>query len=199
MTMESSWFENVIKNVRNLFTLEKETNDTAIKDIRNLFILEKENKVIKGGILRNIRNTFEHEESYYKTVREGNIWRNNDIEYKSNGDGNKTQSVEEYLNKIKAYLKDIIITLMKYDTWRIQLTITFNFISSKDDNAEERVMHSKSDNTEIMINDEADETLEEPFKSLLYRYQNNLEKLMRVSKFAFDYVHLLYYKCHKKI
>ena len=41
MTMESSWFENVIKNVRNLFTLEKETNDTANKDIRNLFILEK--------------------------------------------------------------------------------------------------------------------------------------------------------------
>ena len=41
MTMESSWFENVIKNVRNFFTLEKETNDTANKDIRNLFILEK--------------------------------------------------------------------------------------------------------------------------------------------------------------
>ena len=75
---------------------------------------------------------------------------------------------------------------MRSDTWRIQLTITFNFISSKDDNAEERVMHSKSDKTEIMIDDEADEALEEPFKSLLYRYQNNLEKLMRISTFAFD-------------
>ena len=32
---------------------------------------------------------------------------------------------------------------MKSDTWRIQLTITFNFISSKDDNAEERVMIQK--------------------------------------------------------
>ena len=37
-----------------------------------------------------------------------------------------------------------------------------------------------------MIDDEADEALEEPFKSLLHRYQNNLEKLMRVSTFAFD-------------
>ena len=91
-----------------------------------------------------------------------------------------------------------MLNLIKSGRWRIQLTLTFNFICSKDDNDEERVMHSKSDNTEVMINDEADEAIEELFKSLLHRYQNNLEKLMRVSKFAFDYVHLLYYKCHKK-
>ena len=40
----------------------------------------------------------------------------------------------------------------------IQLTISNNFISSID-NYEERVMHSKSDNTEIMINDEADQVV----------------------------------------
>ena len=56
-------------------------------------------------------------------------------------------------------------------------------------------MHSKSDNIEIMINDEADEVMEELFKSLLNRYQNNLEK--SVSGSVVDYVHLLYYKCHK--
>ena len=91
-----------------------------------------------------------------------------------------------------------MLNLIKSARWRIQLTLTFNFICSKDDNDEERAMHSKSDNTEVMINDEADEAIEELFKSLLYRYQNNLEKLMRVSNFAFDYVHLLYYKCHRK-
>ena len=186
--MESSWFENIIKDVRNLFRLEKETNDTTFRGISNLFLLEKENKVIKERILGDIRNTFEHDESYYKPVREGNFWRT---------DRNKALSVEEYLNEIKPYLKNIIIDLTKSDRWRIQLTLTFNFISSKDDNDEERVMHSKSDSTEVMINDEADEAIEELFKSLLYRYQNNLEKLMRVSKFAFDYVHLLYCKCHK--
>ena len=56
-------------------------------------------------------------------------------------------------------------------------------------------MHSKSDNIEIMINDEADEVMEELFKSLLNRYQNNLEK--SVSGSVVDYVLLLYYKCHK--
>ena len=45
-------------------------------------------------------------------------------------------------------------------------------------------MHSKSDNIEIMINDEADEILEELFSSLRNRYQNNLES-MRGSEFVF--------------
>ena len=38
-----------------------------------------------------------------------------------------------------------------HDTWKIQLTIEINFISSKD-NDEERVMHSYSDKIEIVIN-----------------------------------------------
>ena len=59
-------------------------------------------------------------------------------------------------------------------------------------------MLSKSDNLEIMISDKADEVIEELFKSLLNTYQSNLEKLIRGSEFVFDYLHLLYYKCHKK-
>ena len=90
------WFKNIIKDVRNLFRLETEGNDTAIRDIKNLFLLEKETKVIKGRILGDIRNTFKHEESYYKPVREGNFWRT---------DRHKALSVEEYLNKIKPYLR----------------------------------------------------------------------------------------------
>ena len=47
-----------------------------------------------------------------------------------------------------------------------------------------------------MINDEADEVIEELFDSLKNRYQNNLES-MKGSEFVIDYVQLLYYKCHK--
>ena len=54
-------------------------------------------------------------------------------------------------------------------------------------------MHSKRDNIEIMINDEADEVIEDLFKSLQNKYQNNLEELVKGSEFVFDYVHLLYY------
>ena len=56
---------------------------------------------------------------------------------------------------MKSYLKDIINNLKKLDTWKIQLTIAIDFISSKDKD-EERVMHSKNDNEEIKINDKAD-------------------------------------------
>ena len=38
-------------------------------------------------------------------------------------------------------------------------------------------MDSKSDNTEIMINNEVDEVLKELFDSLKNRYQNNLESM----------------------
>ena len=47
-------------------------------------------------------------------------------------------------------------------------------------------MHSKSDNIEIMINDEADEVVEKHFKSVRNRYQNNLESMKR-SEFDYDH------------
>ena len=48
------------------------------------------------------------------------------------GDKNNNLLLDKYLNKIKLYLKDIIIDLQSSDTWEIQLTIAINFISSKD-------------------------------------------------------------------
>ena len=61
------------------------------------------------------------------------------------GDKNSNLSLDEFLNKIKPYLRDIIIDLQRSDAWKIQLTIAINFISSKD-TEEESVMHSTSDN-----------------------------------------------------
>ena len=71
-----------------------------------------------------------------------NFWSNNCIEYKSNDDKNTILSVEEYVNKIRPYLRDLVNDFKQSDTWKIQLTITVNFISSKDDNDEDHVMHS---------------------------------------------------------
>ena len=141
-----------IKDVRYLLRLGNEIDDTTNKDTRNLFRLKKQNEAIKDIIIRDIRNFFEHEEDCYKPVRVGSFWSRNYIEYESNGDRNKTLSVEEYLNKICPYLKDIINDLKKPNTWKIQLTTAVNIISSKD-NDEVCVMHSRSVNIEIMTND----------------------------------------------
>ena len=64
---------------------------------------------------------------------------------------------EEYLNKTRTYLTDLVNDLKQSDTLENLINNTINFISSKDDNNEDHVMHSKSDNIEIMSSDEADE------------------------------------------
>ena len=64
-------------------------------------------------------------------------------------------------------------------------------MSSKDKN-KERVMHSKSDIREIMINDKADCVIEELFQPLLSRCQIGLETPIGGSVFVFDCVQLLY-------
>ena len=109
-----------------------------IKSIRNLFKLGKENEMIKDRIIRDIRILVEQEDDYFKPKRVGNFWNNNYIEYESKSGRNKNILVKEYLNKIKPYLRDIIINLQKSGTWKVQLTIAINFISSKDVD-EERV------------------------------------------------------------
>ena len=71
-------------------------------------------------------------EDCYKLKRVNSFWNNNYIEHESNGDKNNNFSLDEYLNKIKPYLKDIKTDRESFDAWKIQLTITFIFISSKD-------------------------------------------------------------------
>ena len=108
-----------------------------------------------------VKNCFQYEkeeEIYYKPVRVNNSWSNNYIEYKIKGDKNRI--IEYYqLKNILIKLDHLLKNLHWAQTiwpWNIQLTITFNFISSKDDNDEECVMHSKSEKVEIMISDEVD-------------------------------------------
>ena len=58
-------------------------------------------------------------------------------------------------------------------------------------------MHTKSDNIEIMMDNETDQIIKESFKSLLQRYQKGLEEKMRGIELVFDGVDLLHYKLHK--
>ena len=114
--------EKIIKDIRHLFRLKEEHYDTAIKDISNLFRLKKEVKGIKDIVIRNIKNLFEYEkeeENYYKPVRVNKFWSNNYIEYKSNGDKNEILTVDEYLDNIRSYLRDIVNDLKQFGTWKM--------------------------------------------------------------------------------
>ena len=48
------------------------------------------------------------------SVGVNNFWNNNYFKYESNGDKNKNLPLDEYLNKIETYLRNIIINLRNY-------------------------------------------------------------------------------------
>ena len=66
---------------------------------------------------------------------------------------------------IRPYLSDMIIDYKTQGEWKIQLTVSINFISSND-SGETRNLRTKSNNIEIMIDNETYEIIEELFESL---------------------------------
>ena len=95
--------------------------ENIIKSIGNLFKLKKENEAIKDRIIRDIRTLFKQENVYCEPIRLANFRNNSYIEYESSVNRNKNLSVKEYSDKIKPYLRYIIINLQKSDIWKIQL------------------------------------------------------------------------------
>ena len=77
----------------------------------------------------------------------------------------KKLSIKEYFNIIRPYLGIITNDHKTKGECKIQLSITINFISSKDSDGI-CTMHIQSNNMEIMMRNETDEILEELFKSL---------------------------------
>ena len=103
--------------------------DNIIKDTRNLFRLKKEKENnIKDKIIRNIRTLFESdEEDCYEPRRICNAFRCNYIEYESNGDQNKTLSIEDH-DEIRPYLNNMINDHKTQGEWKTQLTIAINLL-----------------------------------------------------------------------
>ena len=97
---------------------------------------------------------------------------------------------------IKPYLSNMINDHKTQSKWKIQLSLTINFLSSKDFK-ETHIMNTNRDNIDIMIGSETDEIIEELFESILKRYQKELEENMRRSEFIFDSINLLFYKLHR--
>ena len=98
---------------------------------------------------------------------------------------------------IEPYLRELINDYKSKGEWKIQLTAQINFISLRPDSNKTRVMHTRSNNEEFMNGSDTYEIIKELFKSLLQRYQENLQEKMRGSHFAFDGVNFLYYDFNK--
>ena len=70
------------------------------------------------------------------------------------------------------------------------------FVSPIDAN-ETHVVHTKSDNIEIMISIETSDAINELFNTFRRRYQEGLETKMKGSSFTFERIDLLEYHLHK--
>lgn len=64
------------------------------------------NETFKERVISDIRNLLDLQEDCYKPARVRSSWNNNYIKYDSNGDRNKTLSIEEYLDAMKPYLNE---------------------------------------------------------------------------------------------
>ena len=66
------------------------------------------------------------EEVYYKPFKIANAFNENYIEYDSNGEKDNMLSIEDYLDKIRQYLSDMINDHKTQREWKIQLTMAIN-------------------------------------------------------------------------
>ena len=79
----------------------------------------------------------------------------------------------------------------------MQLTAEISFVSLKSGSDETRVMHTRSNNEEIMNGSDTDEIIKGLFESFLQKYEENFQEKMKGSEFEFDGVDFLYYDFNK--
>ena len=101
-----------------------------------------------------------------------------------------------YFNKIIPYLRDMIDNHKAKGEWKIQLVMWIIFVSFIDGN-ETQLMHTKSDNTEIMNGIDTSDAINELIDSFMKRYQEGLETKMKGSSYIFERIDLLEYNLHK--
>ena len=90
----------------------------------------------------------------------------------------------------------MIDDLQKSGQWKMHLTMKLKFLSSTDIN-EKRIIYSKSDNSIVMIGNDADTIIQEVFELFLHKYQKCLKESMKGSNFIFDHVSEMHYICNK--
>ena len=148
----------------------------GIKDIKGLFKLSID-------------------KDHYKPILVKSGYNGNYVQYESKGD--KVLTHKEHLPLIEKYLRELINYYKNKGEWKLQLIAEINFISLKPGSDETHIMHTRSDNEELMNGDDTDEIINGLFESFLQKYEENLQNKMKGSDFEFDVVNFLYYDFNK--
>ena len=90
---------------------------------------KKKDSSIKHKVIRDIRTLFKpDEEDYYELIRINNVFDDNFIECESDVDKDKTLLIEEYLDKIRSYLNNMINAVKIQGECTFQIKISKYFI-----------------------------------------------------------------------
>ena len=156
---------------------KKQTNrfNEIINNLNEIheYLLNKEAS-IDNNAPYELDKLFEHYE-YYKPILTRSSFEGNYVKYTSSGDF--TSSIGAYFEKINFYLSNLIYYYMLKGEWKIQLSMQVSFISPI--NEETDIMHSKSDNVEIMRGRSTNDILNMLIETFKQRYQEGLETRMR--------------------
>ena len=132
---------------------------------------------------------------YYKPI-EVKTFKGNYVKYESNGDKDCSLSIIFYFSKVEPFLCDLIDFYKIIGEWKIQLSMQVNFTTDNNDD-KGLILHTKSDNVEIMWGIDTKTIVTKLFDTLKQRYQEGLETKMDASNYIFDRVVLLEYHFHK--
>ena len=144
--------------------------------------------------LRDIERLFRKIDDYYKPILVKSPFRGNYKHYESRGHGDKNLFAEQYLEKIKPYLRVLINdnkTIESGDS-KIQLIMHINSICSKGI-GKIRNVNIFRDNEEIMQGNKTNDIIE----SLLSNYCEEEQIMRGASDFVFESAELLDSKLHK--
>ena len=144
--------------------------------------------------LRDIERLFRKIDDYYKPILVKSPFRGNYKHYECRGHGDKNLFAEQYLEKIKPYLRVLINdnkTIESGDS-KIQLIMHINSICSKGI-GKIRNVNIFRDNEEIMQRNKTNDIIE----SLLSNYCEEEQIVRGASDFVFESAELLDSKLHK--
>ena len=137
-----------------------------------------------------------NEEDCYKPTEVKSAFDGSYMIYESIGDKDARLALYEFFDKIKPFLKDMIDDYKFKGQWEIQIAMRIIFISFIDKN-ETQIMHTKSDNVEIMNGTDTSDAINELIDSFMKRYQEVLETKMKGSSYIFERIDLLEYHLDK--
>ena len=154
----SKLWEKELKDYKlNSYGYSSSKTKDGFYQILNKYTINKlENYAIskyKKGLKTDVKEKTNDNINHYKPTKINGVSDDKYIEYISNRSENT--SIKLYLENIRPHLGNMIDKLKKLGKWTIQSTMKVKFVSSKD-NDDKPSMHSKSNNTEIMIDNETD-------------------------------------------